>query len=325
MDRPSLSVVMPVHNALPWLDESVQSILRQVDGDFEFVILDDGSTDGSRETLRAWAKRDARIRLVECDRRLGPVGSSNRVVAESRGGLVARMDADDVARPDRLKLQRALLERHANVVLVGSLVEIIDAQGKRVRGPDYPRLLRASRFAPMSHPTAMFRRSAFDQVGGYREAAALWEDVDLYLRMAGAGQVLTVAEPLVRTRHWRRSSRLSGGAGALVAAMTRMYREVEDRPDDRVPPEAVVASGSVAVWAGCSPQIFGEMRRSADLGWSLRSLKALVWAAWADLSPRTLRFALARVLGWRSKASVRKLGGATVFEWRPGEVPRPLG
>src|ERR1051325_5994192 len=95
-DRPLISVVMPVYNALPFLDDSISSILRQTLSDFEFVILDDASTDNSVERLREWAARDKRIRLHESKQRLGLSGSSNAVLAEARASIVARMDADDI-------------------------------------------------------------------------------------------------------------------------------------------------------------------------------------------------------------------------------------
>jgi glycosyltransferase involved in cell wall biosynthesis len=122
---PPLSVVMPVHNAIPYLDDAVESILAQSFGDFEFVILDDGSTDGSLDRLLHWADRDRRIRLLQGEMRSGPVESSNRVVRESRAALVARMDADDVARPERLELQMKALAARPEAVLVGSLSETI--------------------------------------------------------------------------------------------------------------------------------------------------------------------------------------------------------
>src|SRR5712692_2248266 len=97
--NPLISVVMPVHNALPFLDESIGSILQQTLSDFEFVILDDASTDGSVELLREWSLRDKRILLHESRRRLGVSGSSNAVVSKAGAPIVARMDADDISHP----------------------------------------------------------------------------------------------------------------------------------------------------------------------------------------------------------------------------------
>src|SRR6185436_7809543 len=93
--NPQVSVVMPVHNALPFLDESIRSILAQTLADFEFVILDDASTDGSLEVLREWSRLDPRIQIHESKKQLGLSLSSNTVVSKARAPIVARMDADD--------------------------------------------------------------------------------------------------------------------------------------------------------------------------------------------------------------------------------------
>src|SRR5215212_10172661 len=102
---PKVSVVMPVHNAMPYLDAAVESILGQTLQNFEFVIVDDASTDGSTERLREWTSTDPRIRLIEEKANLGPALSSERVARAARAPFVARMDADDVSDPDRLAEQ----------------------------------------------------------------------------------------------------------------------------------------------------------------------------------------------------------------------------
>ena len=100
---PRVSVVMPVRDAGPYLEASLRSILDQSFTDFELVIRDDGSVDGSTEILRDWAARDPRIRLHIGERPLGPAESSNWVVRHSTAPFVARMDADDISHPDRLR------------------------------------------------------------------------------------------------------------------------------------------------------------------------------------------------------------------------------
>src|SRR4051812_38525105 len=124
-----ISVVMPVYNALPHLDAAVRSILDQTFTDFEFVIYDDASTDGSAERLRDWAARDRRIRLIEGKHNLGPAGSSALVVEHAAAPLVARMDADDLCSPDRLARQLDLIRDRPEVGVVGSLFEVIDDGG----------------------------------------------------------------------------------------------------------------------------------------------------------------------------------------------------
>src|SRR3954449_7426759 len=125
---PGVSVVIPVRNALPYLDAAVTSILGQTFKDFEFVILDDASTDGSTERLREWARRDTRIRLLEEKQNLGPALSSERVARAASAPTVARMDADDISYPERLADQLEVLRQHPNVGVVGGLYDIIDAK-----------------------------------------------------------------------------------------------------------------------------------------------------------------------------------------------------
>src|SRR5438874_2274990 len=126
----AVSVVMPVHNARAYLDQSVTSILRQTHADLEFVILENGSTDGSREALRGWAETDERIRLVEEARTLGLVDSSNTVADLARAPVIARMDADDVSHPTRLARQLEALERDPEAAAIGTLFRGIRPDGR---------------------------------------------------------------------------------------------------------------------------------------------------------------------------------------------------
>jgi glycosyltransferase involved in cell wall biosynthesis len=331
---PAVSVVMPVHNAGEFLDSSVRSILGQSLTDFEFVILDDGSTDGSLEALRRWARRDGRIRLIENERRSGAALSSDRVARAASAPLVARMDADDVAEPTRLERQAKVLEDHPDAVLVGALSETIDDRGRRVRAADYGRLVRRSAFAPFGHSAIMFRKPAFERVGGYRPAAEKWEDIDLYLRLAREGRILVVAEPLVRIRQTGRSTRPLDGEAALERSMALLYRAIEryerqgsyeallssPPADFRVDPGLFIACGSSAVWSGRKPGTLRRLRASGALAPNGASLKALLWSAWAEASPRSLRAALRGLLAVRNFRARRRLAGAAVVEWRPREA-----
>src|SRR4051794_26330668 len=190
-ELPFVSVVMPVYNALPHLDAAVESILGQTHRDFEFVIYDDASTDGSTQRLRELAKSDGRIRLFEGKKNLGPVGSSAFVVEKATASLIARMDADDLCSTDRLERQIEILRRHPEAGLVGTMFEIIDGEGRLIRGLDLWRLGRKTAIVPFAaHGSIMFRRIVFDQVGGYRPECEFWEDQDLVNRMAAVADVL---------------------------------------------------------------------------------------------------------------------------------------
>ncbi|HEX8224156.1 MAG TPA: glycosyltransferase family A protein [Allosphingosinicella sp.] len=328
---PAISVVMPVHNAGLYLGPAVRSILDQTLADFEFVILDDGSTDGSLERLRRWARSDGRIRLIENASRSGAAPSSNRVTRAASAALIARMDADDIAAPARLERQAAVLADHPDVVMVGALGDTIDDRGRRVRPPDYGRLVRRSAFAPFSHSTTMFRRDAFERAGGYREAAEKWEDVDLFLRMAAEGRILVLAEPLLHYRHTGRSTRSMDGEARLERSMALLYRAIGryeqgesyddllERPPEagRLDPRLFIECGSGSVWSGRRPGMLRRLLASDSLAFDSASLKTLVWAAWAEASPLSLRAALRGLLALRNARARRRLAGAPIVEWRP--------
>ena len=128
MSSPSVSICMPVYNTKRYVAEAVESILAQTFGDFEFIIIDDGSTDGSRAILERYAKQDDRIRLISRPN-TGIVGARNEALGLARGELIAVMDSDDVALPERFEVQVAYLREHPECVVVGSRALIIDPDG----------------------------------------------------------------------------------------------------------------------------------------------------------------------------------------------------
>ncbi|HEX8578851.1 MAG TPA: glycosyltransferase family A protein [Allosphingosinicella sp.] len=327
---PRLSVVMPVHNALPYLDEAIRSITEQTFSDFEFVILNDGSNDGSDAVLRRWAERDARIRLIESDERLGPAGSSNRVVQESGTPLIARMDADDVSHPQRLERQIAIMDQVPDAVLSGCPHDTVDAKGQLVRKADLSRLLRRSPFAPFGHGSIMWRREAFDAIGGYRSACNYWEDIDFVTRIARQGRILVVPESLYSHRIAVTSTRLTSRRGDITQAYGRMYQCLEryirgesyedllDAPaPDRVAPGTFTLLGSPVVWAGGSPKLLRPLLTGGHLAADLNSAAVLAWTAWADISPRSLRMFLRGYLAIRNRSARRKTAGKAWIEWTP--------
>jgi glycosyltransferase involved in cell wall biosynthesis len=330
---PRLSVVMPVHNAAPYLASSLESILAQTFTDFEFVALDDASTDGSVGLLREWAKRDPRIRVVESSTRLGPAGSADRVVREARAPICARMDADDVSRPSRLAAQWEVLRANPDACLVGSLWVGIDAAGRLVRPQDRWRLIRRSSFAPFPHGSIMFRREAFDAVGGYRAACTFWEDLDLFLRMAARGRILVVPDPLYCYR-FHAGSTIGGEIGAEEERATQFmlrclaarrsgvdYRallpdeaDAVDRP--RLSPTSLYLLAARRVWAGHSPGILRMLPRLRIDGPAPLWLGLLALATVGDLSPRTVRWALRGHIRVRDALAGLAIRGGRPVEWR---------
>ncbi|HWW75312.1 MAG TPA: glycosyltransferase family A protein [Pyrinomonadaceae bacterium] len=330
---PAVSVVMPVHDALPYLDECVRSVLGQTFADFEFVVLDDASRDGSTEALRRWARADARIRLFESREKLGLSGSSNFVVRRARAPLVARMDADDVAHPERLARQVEVFRRSPEVVLVGALSEGIDSRGARVRPRDRWRLARPSLFPPFPHSSAMFRRRVFEEVGGYREQCAKWEDQELFLRMSRRGRTAVLPEALIRYRyHESNSTGVAPDQNARVYGMReRCLAEfraghdytalLEAGSPNGVSPharaEALYQTGAMRLWAGGKPGILGQVREGRPLGRSPRALLTHMMAAWGQLSPASLRFSLRCFISARDLLAARRIKDGGVYDWRP--------
>lgn len=320
---PPLSVVMPVRDLAPFVGAAIESILAQTHRDFEFVILDDGSTDGTRDIVRRWRDRDPRIRLIEREAGLGPAESSNLVVREARGAILARMDGDDISHPDRLRLQLEALRSHPEAVLVGSLCEGIDGAGRVVRPRDRSRLVARSPFAPFPHGSIMFRREAFERIGGYRREANFWEDLDLYRRLSHIGGLLVLPAALYRHRASPLSTRLTSRRREVERSVDRMYRQVvageAPRPDGRLAPYVFVSLGSTLLWAGRRPRVFLPLLRRAALRPDASTLAALVWGMWGAVSPASLRLVLRAGVWLRDLRAAARVPEEGVYAWVPAD------
>lgn len=328
---------MPVHNALPHLDEAVDSILKQTFADFEFIILDDASTDGSRERLEHWASRDPRIRLLHVDENLGPVRSSNMVAQAARAEFVARMDADDISYPDRFREQLDVLMDNPRAGVVGGLCDMIDAAGKVLRPPEGWRISRRSPFVPFAHGAMMYRRAVFDRIGGYRDECAFWEDQDLVVRMAAVSDVLVMPQAVYCVRAWTSSTRIASDSKHLEQALQRMYATIDrlrekgeyvvsqsaGADDGKVDPRVLMSMGSVRLWANGKPRLFRRLLKRGDLSFDARTMAALVWTAWASTSPGSLRAFLKILLSLRNRTSSGAGAADHVIAWTPfKDTPR---
>src|SRR5499427_1903736 len=221
---PAISVIMPVHNGAEWLAEAVASIRAQDIADLEFLIVDDGSDDGTAAMLSSFAAEDRRIRLL-WQAPQGIVAALNNGIAAARAPYLARLDADDRARPDRLSKQFAFMQAHPEIGLLGTFAELIDAAGNtvgRLAPPtDRATLARVlSRTNPFIHSSAMMRTALVRRLGGYRAAFRAAEDYDLWLRMAEAGHIANLADYL--TQYRRHDSNLSQRDGIRQSFSVRL-------------------------------------------------------------------------------------------------------
>lgn len=191
---PAISCLIPVYNGERYLQAAMESILGQSFADFEVVVIDDGSTDRSAEMIEAIAARDPRVKLF-CKPNGGIVSALNFGLERCEGAFVARMDADDIALPDRFAVQMAAFDIHPDAVAVGGLIQSVDGDGIPISAPGSPSRVTETRLdlfppvvANVQHSAGTFLRSALASVGGYRGTFPHAEDYDLYLRLAPHGR-----------------------------------------------------------------------------------------------------------------------------------------
>ncbi len=232
MNLPLVTVLLPVRDGGAFVAEAIGSILAQTFDALELLVVDDGSGDATPAIVGGFAAQDRRVRVLT-QSPLGLVAALNRGLAEARGAYVARIDADDVAMPERLARQAAALDAHESVAAVGSACHVIDRAGA-VQGhrypPTEPEAIRSAlrRGNCMLHPTMMLRRAAVLKAGAYRAAFRLAEDFDLWLRLSEHHDLMNLPECLVGYRwhgdqsYWREiEQRALSELAALVLAERR--------------------------------------------------------------------------------------------------------
>jgi glycosyltransferase involved in cell wall biosynthesis len=202
---PTVSVALAVYNSDRYLRACLDSILSQTWTDFEFLIIDDGSTDNSLKILEAYAAQDQRIQLTSRPNR-GIAKTRNELLAQAKGEFIAVMDGDDIALADRFARQVAFLQNHPEVVCVGSAMNWIDEQGRYLGHcavPEQDEEIQALLLGGISllhHPCTMVRRSAMLQVGGYDESMIASVDLDLWLRLGEVGRLANLPDTLFHYR-----------------------------------------------------------------------------------------------------------------------------
>ncbi len=197
--NPKITVLMPVFNAERFLAEAIESILNQSFVDFEFLIIDDGSSDRSREIVRSYD--DSRIRLVENERNLGISATLNRGIGLAESDLIARMDGDDISYPDRLKLQFEYMTQHPNVGMTSGQADTIDKEGtvvSRSRMDGDQVYFHLAFHCWVYHPSVMFRKEIVEQVGRYPAGYA--EDFRLWSKLVRVTRIKTLADVLIQYR-----------------------------------------------------------------------------------------------------------------------------
>ena len=221
---------MPVYNGEKFLREAIQSILAQTFRDFELLICDDGSTDKTHVIAEEFVRADSPVRLIK-NQHIGLEKILNLGLQEARGEFIARMDADDVALPDRFAKQIEFLLAHPDVVVLGGQVAVIDETGQPIHIWSMPQEHWeiddnhiCGRNVAIVHPTVMMRRTAVSKASGYRGRV---EDIDLWLRLAEHGKLANLPDIVLKYR--RTSTSYSAKSQATAAEFTKVATEARLR------------------------------------------------------------------------------------------------
>lgn len=342
---PVVSVILPTFNPGGFLAEAIDSICGQSLADIEVLIVDGGSTDGSRAYMARRAAGDRRIRLLEGDGQ-GLVAALELGRRSAVSAYIARMDADDVAHPDRLAWQLSFLQQNPSVVAVGGQVELIDAEGRWLGRGRFPRTAAActaqlARSAPFCHPAVLMRAAAVEAVGGYRSAAYPAEDYDLWLRLSRVGAFANLDRTvLLYRKHGNSGTSVHAHANAVAVVKAVIAARSDGAEGEGV--RALAGVPPTTPWDAIEPRIPSEDRLFARAvylramavnggigdgpaaGLFLRSVDALARAAVDSRHDRrALAFAINRgALNLSRKRRWKQAGGLLIegFRHLPSEM-----
>ncbi len=241
MSNPKVSVLMCVYNGERYLREAIESILNQSFTNFEFIIVNDASTDNTPKIIKEYTKCDNRIRIFENKENLGLTRSLNKGIKLTKGVYIACQDADDISLPCRLEKQVKFLDRNEDIGALGAAVELIDEQGKSLNKIYIPtdheslscRLLINNCF---SHSTLMARYNILVKLGGYNEKFKYAQDYDLWWRFSNVTKLSALPEIMVKKRHTNSSitsiNRKEQLSYALKTSITAVKRKLNPIPFD---------------------------------------------------------------------------------------------
>lgn len=217
-----ISILLPAFNAERFLGEAIDSVLRQTMPEFELIVIDDGSTDGTLEIAREYASADPRVR-VYTQPNSGTAHTLNRALELARHELIARIDADDRMLPHRLERQLQFIRENSDLAVAGTLIRYITEDGKKlgVRWSPFTTraaitdAIRRNKIIAVPHNSVLMRRSTVIGVGGYRPQFVVVQDLDLWNRLAEGGHSLLV-QPEVLTEYRVHGSSAGFGSSRLT-------------------------------------------------------------------------------------------------------------
>lgn len=219
----TVTILMAVYNDKPFIEQALDSILKQVNDEMELLIIDDGSSDGSQQILNDLAAQYSQVRLLRNEQNQGLGYCLSLGVEQARGKYIIRMDADDICVPDRLAKQICFLDQNPDIDIVGGAAIEIDEFGKlgqfRRRPTQHSEIAKVIWANPLIHATVAFRKEKIIQVGNYNSSLRRRQDYDLWFRCLKAGlRFANISEPLIYYRFSSNSHRKQGLKQAINQA-----------------------------------------------------------------------------------------------------------
>jgi hypothetical protein len=297
---------MPVYNGKNYVGLAIESILSQTSQDFEFIIIDDGSTDTSIDIIRSY--QDPRIILFENGTNTGIVASLNRGLLVARGKYLARMDADDLCMPERMEKQFHYLEAHPEVGLLGTAIRVINETGRVLHVQHFPtqdsilrwRLLFSN---PFAHSSIMIRRELALKENGYRDVAS--EDHDLWLRISRLSGISNLPEELVMLRRYPGTYTDAHGHPQLLSCATNSQVYLQELLCEPVPLTVVEALWGIQI---SDPEIVFQavtlVHKILNIMSSRIPTGAERNAIWQDAARRVLKLIRQQCLTMRMRSSL---------------------
>ena len=267
---PRISILMSVYNGIPYLQESIESVLNQSFTNFEFIIIDDCSTDNTWDILRKYAKKDSRIKLYKNRENLGLTKSLNKGLNLATGEYIARQDADDISLPKRLEKQVELLNFHPDYILASCDIELIDAKGSTIaidRRSCKPGLvawylLFYNHIA--GHSQVMFRKEPVINLGGYLSTRRYSQDYELWCRLAKVGKMAILPEILIKQRRHSKSISADKKSEQNVYSLNQVRHNIKLLIEEEITIEEADALRKFWFANWLSP-VFPNSRKAANL------------------------------------------------------------
>jgi len=237
-NKPLVSVIMPVYNTEQYVWEAIDSILNQTFKEFEFIIVDDWSTDKSYEICEEYTKKDKRIRLYKNEKNSGIGYTKNRLISLTTTNYIATQDSDDISTQNRLKLEYEFLEKHQEYAMVSGNNIIIDEEWKIIWHRTYSDNIRnvILKQSPVSHPTTMIRKDIFEKVWWYSHESYV-EDYDLWLRFYEKWyEIKNIDKDLLkyRIRKWAHKDKAKKTIKETIKCQEKAYKFINPTFSDKL-------------------------------------------------------------------------------------------